>query len=119
MELQIFKNAEFGSVRSTIINGKPFLVGKDVAEILDYVDLNKAIVMYVDEDDKLNDKTALSLGQHGGWFINEFGLYSLILSSKLLATKRFKRWVTSEVLPVIRRHWVYAVDDMLNNPNML
>lgn len=63
MELQIFKNAESGSVRSAIINGKPFLVGNDVAEILDYVDLNKAIVMYVDEDDKLNDKTASSLGQ--------------------------------------------------------
>lgn len=63
MELQIFKNAEFGSVRSTMINGEPFFVGKDVAEILGYADPNKAIAMHVDEEDKLNDKTASSLGQ--------------------------------------------------------
>ena len=119
MELQIFQNAEFGSVRSTMIGGEPFFVGKDVAEILGYADPNKAIAMHVDEDDKLNDKTASSLGQRGGWFINESGLYSLILSSKLPAAKRFKRWVTSEVLPAIRRHGLYAVDDMLNNPDAL
>ena len=115
MELQIFQNAEFGSVRSTMIGGEPFFVGKDVAEILGYADPNKAIAMHVDEEDKLNDKTASSLGQRGGWLINESGLYSLILSSKLPAAKRFKRWVTSEVLPAIRRHGLYAVDDMLNN----
>ena len=119
MELQIFQNAEFGSVRSTMINGEPFFVGKDVAEILGYADPNKAIAMHVDEEDKLNDKTASSLGQRGGWLINESGLYSLILSSKLPAAKRFKRWVTSEVLPAIRRHGLYAVDDMLNNPDAL
>ena len=119
MELQIFQNAEFGSVRSTMINGESFFVGKDVAEILGYADPNKAIAMHVDEEDKLNDKTASSLGQRGGWLINESGLYSLILSSKLPAAKRFKRWVTSEVLPAIRRHGLYAVDDMLNNPDAL
>ena len=119
MELQIFQNAEFGSVRSTMINGEPFFVGKDVAEILGYADPNKAIAMHVDEEDKLHDKTASSLGQRGGWLINESGLYSLILSSKLPAAKRFKRWVTSEVLPAIRRHGLYAVDDMLNNPDAL
>lgn len=119
MELQIFQNAEFGSVRSTMINGEPHFVGKDVAEILGYADSNKAIAMQVDEDDKLNDKSASRLGQCGGWFINESGLYSLILSSKLPATKRFKRWVTSEVLPAIRRHGLYAVDDMLNNPDSI
>ena len=119
MELQIFQNAEFGSVRSTMIGGEPFFVGKDVAEILGYADPNKAIAMHVDEEDKLNDKTASSLGQRGGWLINESGLYSLILSSKLPAAKRFKRWVTSEVLPAIRRHGLYAVDDMLNNPDAL
>lgn len=119
MELQIFQNAEFGSVRSTIINGEPYFVGKDVAEILGYADPNKSIAMHVDEDDKLNDKSASSLGQRGGWFINESGLYSLILSSKLPTAKRFKRWVTSEVLPAIRRHGLYAVDDMLNNPDAL
>ena len=78
MELQIFQNAEFGSVRSTMINGEPFFVGKDVAEILGYADPNKAIAMHVDEEDKLNDKTASSLGQRGGWLINESGLYGLI-----------------------------------------
>lgn len=119
MELQIFQNAEFGSVHSTMINGEPFFVGKDVAEILGYADPNKAIAMHVDEEDKLNDKTASSLGQRGGWLINESGLYGLILSSKLPAAKRFKRWVTSEVLPAIRRHGLYAVDDMLNNPDAL
>ena len=107
MELQIFQNAEFGSVRSTMINGAPFFVGKDVAEILGYADPNKAIAMHVDEEDKLNDKTASSLGQRGGWFINESGLYSLILRSKLESAKEFKHWVTSEVLPSIRKHGGY------------
>lgn len=65
------------------INDEPWFVGKDVAEALGYVDLNKAIAMHVDEDDKLNDKMSSSLGQRGGWLINESGLYSLILSSKL------------------------------------
>lgn len=119
MELQIFQNAEFGSVRSTMIGGEPFFVGKDVAEILGYSDPNKAIAMHVDEEDKLNDKTASSLGQRGGWFINESGLYSLIFSSKLPTAKKFKHWVTSEVLPAIRKHGVYAVDEVLNDPDML
>lgn len=102
-ELQIFKSEEFGTVRTVEINGEPWFVGKDVAEILGYADPNKAIAVHVDEEDKLNDKTASSLGQRGGWFINESGLYSLILSSKLPSAKRFKRWVTSEVLPQIRK----------------
>lgn len=83
MELQIFQNAEFGSVRSAMINGEPFFAGKDVAKILGYADPNKAIAKHIDEEDKLNDKTALRLGQRGGWLINESGLYSLILSSKI------------------------------------
>lgn len=119
MELQIFQNAEFGSVRSTMIGGEPFFVGKDVAEILGYVNASKALADHVDDEDKLNNDSLSSLGQRGGWLINESGLYSLILSSKLPAAKRFKRWVTSEVLPAIRRHGLYAVDDMLNNPDAL
>lgn len=119
MELQIFQNAEFGSVRSTMINGEPFFVGKDVAEILGYANASKALADHVDDEDKLNNDSLSSLGQRGGWLINESGLYSLILSSKLPAAKRFKRWVTSEVLPAIRRHGLYAVDDMLNNPDAL
>ena len=82
MELQIFKNAELGSVRSAMINGEPYFVGKDVTEILGYADPNKSIAMHVDEDDKFNDKSASSLGQRGGWFINESGLYSLIKTIK-------------------------------------
>lgn len=106
-ELQIFSNEKFGEVRTTAINGEPWLVGKDVAEILGYADPNKAIAMHVDEEDKLNDKTASSLGQRGGWLINESGLYSLILRSKLPSAKEFKHWVTSEVLPSIRKHGGY------------
>ena len=116
--IQVFENEEFGKVRTTEVNGQPYFVGKDVAEILGYADTNKAIAMHVDEEDKLNDKTALSLGQRGGWLINESGLYSLILTSKLPKAKAFKRWVTSEVLPSIRRHGLYAVDEILANPDI-
>lgn len=101
--IEIFRNDEFGEVRTTIIDNEPWFVGKDVAEILGYSDTNKAVAMHVDDEDKLNDKTASSLGQRGGWFINESGLYSLILSSKLPQAKTFKRWITSEVLPQIRK----------------
>ena len=119
--MKLFENEEFGQVRTIIIDNEPYFVGKDVADILGYADPNKALAMHVDEEDKLNDKTALSLGQRGGWFINESGLYSLILSSKMPNAKKFKRWVTSEVLPSIRKHGVYAtdnvIDDILNNPD--
>lgn len=118
-ELQIFKNAEFGSVRTLTINDEPYFVGKDVAEILGYTNPSKALADHVDEDDKLNNESLSSLGQRGGWIINESGLYSLILSSKLPNAKKFKRWVTSEVLPAIRRHGIYAIDEVLNNPDML
>ena len=115
-EIKIFDNPEFGKVRTMEINGEPYFVGKDVSEILGYSDTNKAIAMHVDDEDKLNDKTASCLGQRGGWLINESGLYSLILSSKLPKAKEFKRWVTSEVLPSIRKHGAYAVDELLNDP---
>lgn len=105
--IQIFENAEFGKVRTVDVNGEPWLVGKDVAEALGYSDPNKALAMHVDDEDKLNDKTALSLGQRGGWLINESGLYSLVLGSKLPGAKRFKRWVTCEVLPSIRKNGGY------------
>ncbi len=116
--IQVFENEEFGAVRTTEVDGKPYFVGKDVAEILGYADTNKAIAMHVDDEDKLNDKTALSLGQRGGWLINESGLYSLILTSKLPKAKAFKRWVTVEVLPSIRRHGLYAMDEILANPDI-
>lgn len=84
--------------------GEPWFVGKDVAKVLGYSDANKAVAMHIDnEDKKLNDKTSSSFGQRGATLINESGLYSLILSSKLPQAREFKHWVTSEVLPQIRR----------------
>lgn len=112
-DLQIFNNPEFGEIRTIERDGEPWFVGKDVAEALGYTDPNKAIVMHVDEEDKLNDKTASSLGQRGGWLINESGLYSLVLSSKLPGAKQFKRWITSEVIPSIRKHGGYLTPDKL------
>lgn len=117
-ELKIFENSEFGAVRALEVDGAPWFVGKDVAEVLGYTDPNKTLAMHVDDDDKLNDKTASSLGQRGGWLINESGLYSLVLSSKLPAAKAFKRWVTCEVLPSIRKHGLYAIDEIIANPDM-
>lgn len=120
-ELQIFKNAEFGSVRTIAIDGEPYFVGKDVAEILGYANPHKAIIDHVDEEDKTDGVTIRdSIGrEQNPVCINESGLYSLILSSKLPTAKKFKRWVASEVLPAIRRHGIYAVDEVLNNPDML
>jgi prophage antirepressor-like protein len=116
--IQVFENKEFGKVRTTEVNGQPYFVGKDVAEILGYTNPSKAIADHVDDEDKLNNETLSSLGQRGGWLINESGLYSLILTSKLPKAKAFKRWVTSEVLPSIRRHGLYAVDEILANPDI-
>ena len=107
-ELKIFENKEFGKVRTLLKDGEPYFVGKDVAEILGYTNPNEALADHVDAEDKLNSKTLLSLGQRGGWLINESGLYSLILSSKLPTAKKFKRWVTSEVLPAIRTTGSYS-----------
>lgn len=107
-ELTIFKNEDFGEVRTILINDEPYFVGKDITEILGYQNASKAISDHVDEEDKLNNESLLSLGQRGGWLINESGLYSLILSSKLPSAKKFKRWVTSEVLLEIRRTGAYS-----------
>lgn len=117
-EIKIFENKEFGEVRTVSIEGEPWFVGKDVAEILGYANPSKALTDHVDEEDKLNNESLSSLGQRGGWLINESGLYSLILSSKMPNAKRFKHWVTSEVLPAIRKHGMYAVDDLINDPDM-
>ena len=92
-ELQIFKNEQFGEIRTVTIDNEPYFIGKDVAEILGYTNPSKALSDHVDEEDKLNNDSLLSLGQRGGWLINESGLYSLILSSKLPKAKQFKRWV--------------------------
>ena len=108
-EIQIF-NFENNEIRALNIDGKPYFVGKDVADILGYTNSSKALADHVDEEDKLNNDSLLSLGQRGGWLINESGLYSLILSSKMPNAKKFKRWVTSEVLPAIVHKGVYMTD---------
>lgn len=118
-ELKVFQNEEFGTVRTTAINGEPYFVGKDVAAILGYSDTAKAIRVHVDDEDKGVDEMDTPGGKQNIILINESGLYSLILSSKLPTSKRFKRWVTSEVLPTIRRHGVYAIDEVLNDPDTL
>ena len=114
-KIQVFSNEEFGKVRTLMIDNEPWFVGKDVAEVLGYTNPSKALSDHVDTEDKLNNETLLSLGQRGGWLINESGLYSLILSSKLPSAKKFKRWVTSEVLPAIRKTGSYNLPDF-NNP---
>lgn len=122
-ELQIFKNEEFGEIRTATIDGEPWFVGKDVASALGYVNASKAVSTHINEEDRIL-KTLEADSQNGNVvktqtaLINESGLYSLILSSKLSSAKRFKHWVTSEVLPSIRKHGVYAVDELLSNPDM-
>lgn len=117
MELQIYKNAELGSVRTAVIGGEPFFVGKDVAEILGYSNPQKELRDHVDEEDKtLND--SFTVNGTKGVLINESGLYSLVLRSQLPKAQKFKRWVTSEVLPSIRRHGMYATDELIANPDL-
>ena len=107
-EIQIYENAEFGRVRTIVKDGEPYFVGKDVADILGYADTDQAIRKHVDEEDKLTRRFNGSGQNREMTIINESGLYSLILSSKLPAAKKFKRWVTSEVLPSIRKKGSYT-----------
>lgn len=106
-QLEIFKNREFGEIRTVTVDGEPWFVAKDIAEILQYTNTQKAIRDHVDDDDKLTERIVLSGQTREAICINESGLYSLILSSKMPEAKRFKRWVTSEVLPQIRRTGAY------------
>ena len=106
-QLDIFKNREFGEIRTVTVDGEPWFVAKDIAEILQYTNTQKAIRDHVDEEDKLTERIVLSGQNREVICINESGLYSLILSSKMPGAKRFKRWVTSEVLPQIRRTGTY------------
>lgn len=117
-ELKIFESPDFGKVRTMEINGEPFLVGKDVAEILGYTNPRKALIDHVDSEDKGVTKCDTLGGTQEMTVVNESGLYSLILSSKLPKAKEFKRWVTSEVLPSIRKHGAYAVDELINDPEL-
>lgn len=125
LQLQTFENPDFGQVRSAEVNGEAWLAGKDVASILGYADPSSAVSKHVDSE----DKTTLPIRQDGSnyqtnmTFINESGFYSLVLSSKLPNAKKFKRWVTSEVLPSIRKHGAYmneeTLEQALTSPDFL
>ena len=112
-EIKIFENSEFGRVRSLMINDEPYFIGKDVAEILGYSNTRDAIYKHVHEEDKGVAKCDTLGGNQELTVINESGLYALIFGSKLPKAKEFKHWVTSEILPSIRKHGAYMTDDTL------
>ena len=118
-DIQIFNNEQFGQVRVITKDGEPWFVGKDIAEVLGYLNTAKAIRDHVDIEDKLSERIVLSGQNREVILINESGLYSLILGSKLPTAKKFKKWVTSDVLPSIRKHGMYATDELINNPDLL
>ena len=107
-ELKIFKNSDFGEIRTVTINGEPHFVGKDVAEILEYQNGSRDINRHVDPEDRIKTMVFDGNQDKETILINESGLYSLILSSKMPKAKKFKRWVTSEVLPEIRKTGSYT-----------
>lgn len=123
--MQIFSNQEFGNIRVVRgENGEPWFVGKDVAKVLGYAKPLNAVATHVDSDDSLKQGLIDSIGRkQKAIFVNESGLYSLVMSSKLPEAKKFKRWVTSEVLPTIRKHGAYLTDskltDIVEHPELL
>lgn len=110
-EIQVFNNPEFGQLRTVMIDNVPWAVGKDVADALGYANSRKALSDHVDDEDRNTVTIRDGIGNPNRVVINESGLYSLILSSKLPSAKRFKRWVTSEVLPAIRATGSYIVSE--------
>lgn len=109
--IKIFDNPSFGKIRTVAINGEPYFMGKDVAKALGYTNPQKAIRDHVDTDDKTVNES-FTVNGTAGLLINESGLYSLILSSKLPKAKEFKRWVTAEVLPSIRKTGGYGMENL-------
>jgi anti-repressor protein len=122
MKLDVYKNPEFGSIRTALVDEQIYFVGKDVAESLGYSNTKDALLNHVDKEDKTilqrSENTTFDIPNRGLTIINESGLYSLILSSKMPKAKEFKHWVTSEVLPSIRKHGLYATDELLNDPDL-
>ena len=118
-KLQIFESPEFGAVRTVEIDGEAWLVGKDVADDLGYQNGSRDINRHVDEEDRKKMMIFDGNQNKEAIVINESGLYALVLSSKLPTARKFRHWVTSEVLPSIRRHGLYAVDELLNNPDLM
>lgn len=117
-KMEIFTNPEFGSVRTLTIDGEPYFVGKDVAEILGYSNSRDALARHIDEEDKAGVEFHDGSQKRNAVAINESGLYSLILSSKLQTAKKFKRWVTSEVLPAIRKTGSFNADYSALSPQL-
>lgn len=118
-ELQTFSNAEFGEIRSITIDNIPYFVGKDIASILGYANTRDAIAKHVDPEDKTTVAICDGGGNPNKVLINESVLYSLILTSKLPSAKEFKRWVTSSVLPMIRKTGVYSAGMALKNDDTI
>ncbi len=123
-QVQVFNNVKFGDVRVIMQGEQPWFVGKDVASVLGYTNTRKALLDHVDNEDK--NTVTIRDGNKGNpnqVIINESGLYSLIMSSKLPSAKQFKRWVTSEILPTIRQHGAYLtpekVEEVLMNPDTI
>lgn len=111
--LEIFKNEEFGEIRTITIDGEPWFVGKDIATALGYSNTRDAIAKHVDDEDKGVAKCDTPSGKQNMSIINESGLYALIFGSKLESAIRFKHWVTSEVLPSIRKHGAYMTNEVI------
>lgn len=126
-DLQIFNSPEFGAIRTIEKDGEPWFVGKDVAAALGYSNTKDALSRHIDAEDKYQGEGVAFPDPHGilqyPTIINESGLYSLVLSSKLPTAKKFKRWVTSEVIPSIRKHGAYMTPETLEaailNPNTM
>lgn len=118
-EIRSFNSLEFGQIRTTKISNEVWFVGKDIAAALGYKNLTDALSKHVQGDDKGVAKCDTLGGAQNMVVINESGMYSLIFSSKLEKAQKFKRWVTSEVLPSIRKHGMYATDELVNNPELL
>lgn len=112
-DLQLFQNPEFGRVRIVEVNGEAWMVGKDVAEALGHTNPQRAIREYVDSEDKGVTEIVTPGGEQEMTIINESGLYSLVLSSKLPNARKFRRWVTTEVLPTVRKHGAYMTPETL------
>ena len=122
MKNQIFKNEEFGQIRTCTMNGETYFVGKDVASALGYKNTMDALMRHVDDEDKQTSGFTMGSHRYSMTVVNESGLYSLILSSKLDSARRFKRWLTSEILPTIRKNGHYELEQRtrkLENRNTL
>ena len=112
-DIKIFEHEKFGKIRVMVIENQEWFVGKDVAEILKYKDTSDALKKHIDGEDKMSRQITDSLGRlQNTYLINESGLYSLIFGSKMKEAKKFKKWVTSEVLPMIRRTGMYMTDNI-------